>query len=347
MGALVVRADSLTLIVDGRYLTAASTQIAVSEGLQATEIVLADQTYEQTIADVILRGPRVHALGVEADTMTLSRYDRVSEALGRAEADAQAGVVAPRLRGTEGIVAGLRMIKDAYEIAVLREAARRLSIVARLALPFVEVGRSERQVAAAVDAALRGGFERPAFDTIVASGPNSALPHARPGERVLQPGDSVVLDFGGVYDGYCVDLTRTVQLEPVSEAVSGLFDAVRAAQAAAIAAVRPGVTASSVDAAARDVLSARELGEFFVHGTGHGLGLDVHEEPRIRKPGPSFRDDVLVPGMVFTIEPGVYVPQVGGVRIEDDVLVVHEGCEVLTDVPIDRSTRGAGDRISS
>jgi Xaa-Pro aminopeptidase len=345
MGALIVSADRAVLIVDGRYLTAASAQMAASDGLEAIEVVLADPTYEQTIADVILRGPRVHGLGVEADTMTLSRFDRVSEALGRAEAGAPAGVSAPRLRGTEGIVARLRMIKDAYEIAVLREAARRLSIVARRVLRLVEVGRTERQVAAAIDAALRdGGFDRLAFDTIVASGPNSALPHARPGERVLQSGDSVVLDFGGVYDGYCVDLTRTVQLDPVSEPVGELFAAVRAAQAAAIAAVRPGVAASAVDAAARDVLSARGLGEWFVHGTGHGLGLDVHEEPRIRKAASSHRDEILAPGMVFTIEPGVYVPHVGGVRIEDDVVVVEQGCEVLTDVPIDRSTRGPGDR---
>jgi Xaa-Pro aminopeptidase len=148
-----------------------------------------------------------------------------------------------------------------------------------------------------------------------------------------------VLDFGGVYDGYCVDLTRTVQLAPGSEAFGQLFEAVRGAHAAAIRAVRPGVIASAVDAAARDVLTQRGLGDVFVHGTGHGLGLEVHEGPRIGKAGSGLPDEPLECGMVFTIEPGAYVPGLGGVRIEDDVLVVDGGCEVLTDVPIDQTGR--------
>jgi Xaa-Pro aminopeptidase len=233
------------------------------------------------------------------------------------------------------------MVKDRTEIAAFREAASRLSAVARRVLSdIVRIGRSERDVAADIDYAMRqGGFERPAFDTIVASGPNSALPHARPGPRILAAGDGVVLDFGGVYDGYCVDLTRTVQLAPGDSAFEALFEAVRAAQAAAIAAVRPGVKASAVDGAARDVLAGRGLGDAFVHGTGHGLGLEIHEAPRIGKAGGSEPDEALVAGMVFTVEPGAYVPGLGGVRIEDDVLVTEDGCEVLTDVPIERLGR--------
>jgi Xaa-Pro aminopeptidase len=186
-------------------------------------------------------------------------------------------------------------------------------------------------VAHDIDALIRRlGFERPAFETIVASGPNSALPHARPGARVLQPGDGVVLDFGGVYDGYCVDLTRTVQLGDAGSDFRRVFAAVAEAQQAAIASIRPGIPASAVDSAARAVLGRYGLEEAFGHGTGHGLGLEVHEEPRIGRALAGVPDLLLEAGMVFTVEPGAYVEGVGGVRIEDDVLVTEDGCVVLT-----------------
>jgi Xaa-Pro aminopeptidase len=147
-----------------------------------------------------------------------------------------------------------------------------------------------------------------------------------------------LLDFGGVYDGYCVDLTRTVQLPPVDQDFRRLFEAVAAAWREAIAVVRPGIRASEVDAAARAALDRYGLGDAFGHGTGHGLGLEVHEEPRIGRPVKGMPDVSLEAGMVFTIEPGAYVPGVGGVRIEDDVLVTPEGCELLTHVPLELST---------
>jgi len=198
----------------------------------------------------------------------------------------------------------------------------------------VREGRTERAVAADIEEAMRAaGFSRPAFETIVASGPNSALPHARPTDRRIESGEPTVLDFGGVYDGYCVDLTRTVQLGAISQALGRLYHAVRAAQEAAIRAVRPGVAASTIDAAARSVLDGYGLGKAFGHGTGHGLGLEVHEEPRIARAVARQPDPLVEPGMVFTIEPGAYVPGVGGVRIEDDVLVTEDGCEVLTKPP--------------
>jgi Xaa-Pro aminopeptidase len=224
-----------------------------------------------------------------------------------------------------------RMIKDDQEIATLREAARRLAAAAVEAQTFVRAGRTEVEIAGDIESLLRRtGFEKPAFETIVASGPNSARPHARPGRRMLEPGDGVVLDFGGVYDGYCVDLSRTVQVGDGRPEFRRMFDAVAEAQLAAIAAVRPGVPASEVDAAARGVLARYGLAEAFGHGTGHGLGLEVHEEPRVGRPATGLADTPLAPGMVFTIEPGAYVDGVGGVRIEDDVLVTASGCEVLT-----------------
>jgi Xaa-Pro aminopeptidase len=237
---------------------------------------------------------------------------------------------------TERIVETHRVIKDAVEVAALREGARRLSAVARQVRTLVREGRSERMIAAEIDAEIRAaGFERPAFETIVASGPNSARPHARPGDRTVRSGDGVVLDFGGVYDGYCVDLTRTLLIGAPAPALVRMAAVVEEAHAAAIAAVRPGVRPSDIDAAARKVLADHGLGEAFGHGTGHGLGLEVHEDPRISKLPSALPDTPVAAGMVFTIEPGAYVEGLGGVRIEDDVLVVDEGCEVLTDVPIE------------
>jgi Xaa-Pro aminopeptidase len=226
-----------------------------------------------------------------------------------------------------------RIVKDALEIEILRRAARLLSDVARDLQSLVAAGRTEREVARAIEGAIEtAGFSAPAFPTIVASGPHSARPHARPTDRRLQPGDLVVLDFGGVLDGYCGDLTRTAAIGPVSARAQALYEAVREAHAAAIAAVRPGVLASDVDAAARASLASRGVGEAFLHGTGHGLGLDLHEAPRLGRPDAD-RAEHLAAGMVCTIEPGVYVEGTGGVRLEDDVLVTAEGCEVLTDAP--------------
>jgi Xaa-Pro aminopeptidase len=237
-------------------------------------------------------------------------------------------------RPTEKAIEEARLIKDASEVATLRDAAARLTSVAASVFETTRAGASERAVAAAIESAIRhAGYERVAFDTIVASGPHGALPHHVAGDRILAGGDLVVLDFGGVLDGYCCDLTRTVSIGPPSPEARRLYAAVYDAQQAAIAAIRPGVESTAVDAAARSLLAARGLGDAFGHGTGHGLGLDVHEEPRITWPRPDVASVPLVPGMVFTIEPGAYVPGFGGVRIEDDVLVTETGCEVLTSVP--------------
>jgi len=194
-------------------------------------------------------------------------------------------------------------------------------------------------VALAIDGRIiAAGFERTAFDTIVAGGPNAALPHAQPGERKLDENDLVVLDFGGVYRSYCSDLTRTVVVGTASGRAREVYAAVLEAHDCAIQAVAPGRSRFAIDGAARDVLTARGLGDAFGHGTGHGLGIDIHEDPKItRRVGePAGTDDERVDaGMVFTIEPGAYLPGWGGVRIEDDVLVTQHGVEVLTSVTTD------------
>jgi Xaa-Pro aminopeptidase len=319
-GAVVIDPDRCAIVVDGRYATTARGLVGAG-----TDLFVASGSLDESIATT-LRDVGATAVGIEADHLSVARFARLAALGGEAQG-------AWQLVPTSGLIEGLRVVKDADERAVLQEAGRRLSKVARRAPEFVRAGRSELEIAAEVDAAVRAaGFERAAFETIVASGPNSALPHARPTRRNLQPGDGVVLDFGGVYDGYCVDLTRTLSIGPMSVDFRRLFDAVREAHAAAIAAVRPGVLPSAIDAAARDALTRRGLGEAFAHGTGHGLGLEVHEGPRISKGSPAA---AVAAGMVFTIEPGAYVPGIGGVRLEDDVLVVDGGCELLTDVPIE------------
>jgi Xaa-Pro aminopeptidase len=322
-GAAVVGRDRCVLRVDFRYATAARTAADTTPGVDV-------EVFTGSIDAAISAGLSLlnaRSIGVEAEHMAVAGFNRLLASMD-GEKDH-----APTLVPTERLVERLRVIKDAEEVAILREAGRRISRVGRRLRAFAVPGRSELEVAAAIDSAMRtAGFQRPAFDTIVASGPNGALPHARPTDRTLLAGEGVVLDFGGVYDGYCVDLTRTLQLGRVPARFRRMFDAVRDAQAAGIAAVRPGARAIDIDGAARAVLDARGLGEAFGHGTGHGLGLEVHEEPRLSKLAPA--EEVVSAGMVFTIEPGAYVAGVGGVRIEDDVLVVSGGCELLTDVPV-------------
>jgi Xaa-Pro aminopeptidase len=325
-GAAVVTLSHCTLVVDFRYAASArDVRAALPKGL--VDLVLVDRTYDDTLAELLGRSD-ASRIGIEGASMTVSRFQRLSTAL--AVPSGPVGLVA-----TDRVIERRRAVKDAFEIATLREAARRLSQVARHLPALVREGRPEQAVAADIDAAIReAGFERPAFETIVASGVNSARPHAHPGPRKLEAGDGVVLDFGGIYDGYCVDLTRTLHVGRPAPELLRLAGAVREAHAAAIAAVRPGARPSEIDAAARDVLTRHGLADAFGHGTGHGLGLEVHEDPRISKLPGALPDEPVVPGMVFTIEPGAYVEGLGGVRIEDDVLVTDDGCDMLTDVPI-------------
>jgi Xaa-Pro aminopeptidase len=325
-GILVITRDAVHLLVDFRYHEAArALQVSPSAcpGLQLWDV---PASYEEALIEC-LADIGVTTVGFEAAHVTVARYEWWRETIAGRGLDIT-------LRSTERIVEQARLIKDAFEVATLREAAARLETVVPRVLAAVRAGENERQIAAVIETALRdAGYERNAFDTIVASGPHSAMPHYRAGTRVLASGDLVVLDFGGVLDGYCCDLTRTVSIGPPSREARRVYDAVRDAHAAAVAAVKPGIDASAVDAAARDLLRDRGLGAAFGHGTGHGLGLDVHEEPRVGKPRPDLPPVTLAPNMVFTIEPGAYLPGFGGVRIEDDVLVTPHGCELLTQVP--------------
>lgn len=325
-GTLVATADAMHLLVDFRYQEAVRARQESPAACPSLQTWSVPASYDEALVGC-LASVGIDAAGIEAQHLTVARFDWLARTLA---ARAPAVTILP----TEGVVERLRMVKDAGETSLLRQAARGLSAVAEAAFGAVRAGAEEREVAGAIEAALRaGGYERVAFDTIVASGPHSALPHHRAEARRLAPGDLVVLDFGGVLSGYCSDLTRTVAVGRAGREARRLYQAVREAQQAAIEVVRPGITTTAVDAAARSVLERHNLGEAFGHGTGHGLGLDVHEEPRLTRLRPDVPAVLLEPGMVFTIEPGAYVPGLGGVRIEDDILVTDTGYEVLTDVP--------------
>lgn len=324
---VVLTAERVFFITDFRYLTVLAETRGTPHECPDLEVVTVDGSYDATLAALLAMQPW-HRIGFEAAHLTVDRY-RWLDATVTANGPKDAELVA-----TERLVERARVRKDPYEIATLREAARRLSLVASAVPADVRRGLTERDVAFAIDRRVRqAGFERSAFDTIVASGPNAALPHARPGERTITEGDLVVLDFGGVYDSYCVDLTRTVSVGPASARAREVYAAVREARDRAIAAVAHGRSRFDIDAAARDTLERYGLGEAFGHGTGHGLGIEVHEDPRIsrRRPDVDTEDETLLSGMIFTIEPGAYLPGWGGVRIEDDVLVTDTGVEVLTD----------------
>jgi Xaa-Pro aminopeptidase len=324
---VVLTADRLFFITDFRYLTVLAEARGTAHECPQIEVVTVEGSYDATLTQLLAAHP-FRRIGFEAAHLTVDRHLWLTATIA-AEGPKDAELVA-----TERLVERARVRKDPYEIATLREAAKRLSRVAEAIPADVVRGLSERDVALAIDRRVwQAGFQRPAFDTIVASGPNAALPHARPGERTITEGDLVVLDFGGVYDSYCVDLTRTVSVGPASSRVREVYAAVLEAHDRAIASVAPGRSRFAIDAAAREVLERHGLSEAFGHGTGHGLGIDVHEDPRISKQGPGVNteEQEVASGMIFTIEPGAYLPGWGGVRIEDDVLVTDIGVEVLTD----------------
>jgi Xaa-Pro aminopeptidase len=328
-GIAVTMRDRLYLLLDFRYASAARAIWETPHGCPDAEIVPVERTHDETLVDLI-RKLQPKRLGIEGNNVSVNRMTQLTRSI----------AAATEIIPTDAIVERLRIVKDAHEIEMLRSAARMLSPVAVDIINEAKPGIKERELAARIDWRIKSaGFERCSFETIVASGVNSALPHAHAGDRVLQAGDLVVLDFGGVYGGYCVDLTRTVALGEPGAEMARVYDAVLEAQKAAIAAVRPGVRAGDIDAAARGTLARHGLAEAFGHSTGHGLGIEIHETPRIGPrreaagDAPVAPDEAIEPGMVFTIEPGAYLPGWGGVRIEDDVLVTSDGVEVLTNVP--------------
>lgn len=320
-GMLWVGPDELVLVTDGRYRSQAATELA-SAGVEAH--VEAWPAYEQpgVLAKLSSGLGRV---GLESHQVSWAR-----------QREWGAGWAAgTELLPTTGLVEGLRAVKDRGELARLAVAAGISDAALAAASDLFRPGASERELARALDWEMRSlGADGPAFETIVGSGPNGAEPHHHPGARPLQEGDTVVVDFGARLDGYCSDMTRTLVVGPAARVHPQLRRAaqvVLAAQDAGLAAVRAGAGGREVDRACREVVGAAGMSDLFVHGTGHGVGLDIHEAPGLGLSS----TDILSSGQVVTVEPGVYIPGLGGVRTEDTVLVTEAGCQVLTLTPKD------------
>jgi Xaa-Pro aminopeptidase len=323
--AMIVTRDGASLITDGRYLGIAKSLFADVTGVDLV-FVPANRPFDVAFAEGLCTIGKGRA-GFEAAHLSVKRHTDLTTRLAALGPDT-------RLEASEGLVERLRILKDEWELGVMAEAGRRLSDAAKCIIPKALAGMKEREVAALIEAELRrAGFDKPAFDTIVASGPNSAVPHYRAGDRVLTAGDLVVLDFGGMFHGYAVDLTRTITVGPASARQRRLLEDVGAAQDAAFGAAREGAMATEIDRAARESMERAGLGQMFGHATGHGLGLEVHERPRVAPLRGELPGEPLQPGMVFTIEPGAYFPDWGGARIEDDAALTKSGAVWLTEVP--------------
>lgn len=313
-GALIITSDQVTLITDGRYTEQASHECA---GVR----IMQRQGEFAPLAAQILREARAEHIGFEATHLTVAQRDDLAAALA-------VGGDTAELVATRKLVEPLRAVKDADELAAIERAVAITDETFTHLCNYLRPGLTERQVAREIERfMLESGAEGLAFDTIVASGPNAARPHAVPTDRELALGEPITIDMGARFDGYCSDMTRTVCLgEPDAEA-QAVYDAVLRAQEACEDGLRAGLTGQAADALARDVLVAAGRGEQYLHSTGHGLGLEIHEDPRLSK----FADNhVLEPDMVITIEPGVYIGGWGGVRIEDTAVVTADGIRVLT-----------------
>ena len=312
--ALLVTEAQNVFFTDGRYIEQAR------EEVQGAKVVIDRKAALPSAGEWLSRKAkklRLKTLGIEAERMNIAERSRLAKILGSSI----------RLREAPPLVEQARMVKDREELDRLRKAVLLGSSLFEVALKSIRPGVKEVEVAAEMEyAARRAGAEAMSFDTIIASGPRSALPHGRASDAAIPVQGFVVCDFGVILAGYCSDRTRTVHVGQPSSDARRLYQAVKDAQEAAIAAVKPGIPVSKVDGAARAVLTRNGLGKYFTHSTGHGVGLEIHEPPRIA----TGQKQVLSPGMVITVEPGVYIPGSGGVRIEDMVVVTDHGCEVLT-----------------
>lgn len=306
---LLVTGRGTTLFTDPRY------DIQAHDEAHCAVRIVRGPLWPEVAKEVAKR--RLETLALEAGQIPHADWLEVAKLLGK-------GV---RLRPVKDLVESLRSVKSAGEIEAIRQSVIVNSKALAQALKRVKPGMTELDVAAELDYRMRRlGAEGAAFETIVAAGARSALPHARPTAEKLKNDQVLLIDMGASLNGYSSDMTRVVHLGPPGDRIRGLYEAVLEAQLQSIAAVKPGATCAEVDEAARGSLKKRKLDQFFTHSTGHGLGLEIHETPRIG----AKVETVLQPGMVITIEPGVYVKDFGGVRIEDTVLVTETGVEVLT-----------------
>ena len=307
-GALVAAGGERTFLSDSRYEEQAKTEIR-GAGFKK---------YKRKIEGLaqFLGSLRIKRLGFESSAMTCETYQKLKEKLPRVSFVPLAGEIKD-----------LRARKEPEELEKIRQAIRIASASFADALPRMKPGAGERNVADFLEFRMkRNGGDKPAFDTVLASGPRAALPHGAASEKRMQKQETVVVDFGVRFKGYNSDETKTLILGKLDDQQRKIYETVRRAQGKAMRAIRPGVSVRRIDATAREVITRAGYGKYFGHGTGHGVGLAVHEEPSISPRGVG----VVQEGMVFTVEPGIYIPGWGGVRLEDMVLVTSRGVEVLT-----------------
>jgi Xaa-Pro aminopeptidase len=315
--ALLITEGKTVFFTDGRYTTQARGEV------QGARVVIGSKAPLAAVAEWLranrksLGLARPWRLGIEGEHLTVAGRSRLAGALPSNL----------RLKEAPPLVEEARMVKDAEEIERLRAAALLGASLFDCALKVIRQGVREAEVAAEMEyEARRKGAEQMSFETIIAAGERSALPHGRASEAPIPPAGFVVCDFGVILAGYSSDMTRTVYVGRPTDEARRVYESVREAQQAAVAAVRPGVSVGEVDRAARKLLQKNGLARYFTHSTGHGVGLEIHESPRVA----AGQTETLRPGMVITIEPGVYLPGKWGVRIEDMVVVTERGCEVLT-----------------
>jgi Xaa-Pro aminopeptidase len=295
------------LFTDSRYLEAA-------RAVEGVELVASRRAMLKDVAEIV-RG----RVGFEADHLSYAQWELL---------EGPGAELVPR----RGVVEALRAVKDDEELDAIWRAAQVVDEVYRRIADEGVLGRTEREVAWRILSLFHEfGAEAAAFDVIVAAGPNSSRPHARVGEREIRAGETVVIDIGCRIEGYCSDCTRTIATGPLPEALEAAYAVVLEAQLAGLAAVRAGVRGIDADAAARRVIAEAGLGELFGHGLGHGVGLDIHEAPTLSRES----DDTLASGNVVTVEPGIYIPGLGGIRIEDLVVIGVDSNDVLTRFPKD------------
>ncbi|TVQ30627.1 MAG: aminopeptidase P family protein [Phycisphaeraceae bacterium] len=312
--AAIVHGDGLVVVSDFRF----QEELNALDGV--AEVVIRTGSMTRAITDVIgdLSPER---LAVQAEQMTLETRRELARNVG-----------ARLLKETVGLLRDVRVIKDEDEIKSIQRAVKLQEEALEATLETIGVSQRESEIAAKLEFAMKArDSEGTAFSTIAAAGANGSLPHAVPGAAKTKTGSTLLIDWGARMGGYCGDMTRTVAFKRWPEKMEEIYKVVLEAQEAAIEAIRPGMTGKEADAVARDIITRAGYGEAFGHSLGHGLGLDVHEHPRLSRQS----DEVLKPGMVVTIEPGVYIPGLGGVRIEDDVVITDSGARNLSSLPKD------------
>lgn len=310
-GIAIISADAAVFITDFRYTEQAGKQV------QGFDIIQHNGVIQQAVAEQVSK-LGIHTLGFEQDDMTYATYELYKQ------------VVSANLVPVSGVIEKIRLIKTQEEINIIKVACEIADNAFSHILTYIKPGITELDVSNELEFFMRKqGATSSSFDIIVASGLRSALPHGVATNKVIEQGDFVTLDFGALYNGYVSDITRTIAVgEPAAKLID-MYDAVLASQLKAVEQVKAGMTCKEADAIARDYLAEKGYGEAFGHSLGHGIGLEVHENP-----GLNMRSSVILePNMVVTIEPGVYIPGIGGVRIEDDIVITETGNEVLTHSP--------------